>query len=113
MGDHHHHEGDGHHHEEGHHGGHHAPKLSELQRRLYKRPPGVVNSCTDFNIAYDSCVREHSGNPLSFMFGVFWADRWLCAHEKHDFNHCEGERAQVAFRRNIDILRANRQGEIS
>lgn len=99
-----------HHHEAAHD---HAPELSALERRLYKRPTGIHNECSDLNIAYDSCVREHAGNPLSFIVAVWWADRYLCAHEKHAFSHCETGRAEAAFKRNFDLIKANRKGEIS
>lgn len=99
-----------HHHSAEHH---HAPQLSALERRLYKRPAGIHNECADLNIAFESCVREHATNPVSFVFAVWWADRYLCAHEKHAFNHCETGRAKAAFERNFGYIKTNRKGEIS
>lgn len=117
MGDHHHHDGEEHHAEEHHdsHGHHHytPPHYNDLERRLYKRPPGSQNACTDYSIAYESCVREHSGDPLSYIIGVFWGDRLYCAQEKRGYQACELGRAQKAFQRNLTFIKSNRQGEIS
>ena len=89
------------------HGEHHKPEFTPQERILWQRPPSIQNECTDYHIQYEKCVKDYVSNgtwPFSMVWGLHWADRWICPHEKHEVVHCEEERMRKTFEKNKDVI---------